>query len=246
MDGIPGTCGGTGMSRTSVQIGVRGLRKLGVISIDEPVSGNAYIVNTNWSADMLRVPKDKKDRPSGLKLSKRRPKNWSLNDQKVIIGGPKTDHHKNITYKEENSLIGRAPEASVADAVEQAQERNRSRRNSKISSTKKKGVNATVADLELVWRSAIEQNELYAFRSYSPWTMKEKGMMKNFMKSLTLKGGSLADYLEWVVDTWHTIAAARFAQGVRSSLIGGRCALLATGLIRDCQTFSRAGLCCCQ
>lgn len=33
-------------------------------------------------------------------------------------------------------------------------------------------------------------------------------MLKHFVKTATIRGGTIADYLEWVVDQWHTIAAA--------------------------------------
>lgn len=126
-------------------------------------------------------------------------------------GGARGAHYKNNTSKEGTSKKAN-PEGSLAETIENATNKNRQRRSSRVAAVKKKPtIKQTVADLEAVWRSAIAENDLYAVHSMVPWTGKEIGMLKQFMKSVEIKGGSLADYLEWVVDQWHTIGAAKFA-----------------------------------
>ena len=78
--------------------------------------------------------------------------------------------------------------------MEKAQEGTRQRRTKKVGAAKKKGINQTVADLELIWRTAIEDNDLYEFRYYIPWTLKEKGMLKHFMGSVPIKSGTIAGF----------------------------------------------------
>ncbi|PCJ68551.1 MAG: hypothetical protein COA62_15520 [Rhodobiaceae bacterium] len=130
---------------------------------------------------MLKVSKKNKTQTTGLKLPKEGVKNRPSRGQKVTFRGSESDPTKKVTLKEENLITSRAPTASVAVAVEKAKSETRQRRDTKIAAAKKK---PTVASLELVWRSAIEDNDLYAFSSFIPWTVKERGMMKNFMKSV--------------------------------------------------------------
>ena len=68
-EGIPGTCGGTGISVRAIRNGLQRLQEIGVISVTERTSGNTYSVNTSWRKVMLKVPKNKKERPTGLKVS---------------------------------------------------------------------------------------------------------------------------------------------------------------------------------
>jgi len=160
---------------------------------------------------MLKRPKQERTAKEGLKRSKRTAKMTEHVQPKWPTGTAKMAYYKNNTSKEDTSKKA-TPSVSLAETLETVTKEHRQRRTSKVAAVKKKPtIKQTVADLQAVWRSAIAENDLYTIHSMVPWTTKEIGMLKQFMKSVEIKGGSLADYLEWVVDQWHTIGAAKFA-----------------------------------
>lgn len=86
---------------------------------------------------------------------------------KVAYGRLKMSLHKKRTSEEEKNNNSRPPAASVAETLNTVAQENRQRRTEKVVAAKRKGINQTVADLELVWRTRIEDSDLYGFRSTS-------------------------------------------------------------------------------
>lgn len=113
---------------------------------------------------------------------------------------------KNLNQENFSSLNNTSFEnkKNLGKIVSETKQKTQQARDRKLEKAKSKKTKITPSDVEKVWLSTFR--EVYG-NTVTSFTMKEKGQIKNMLKSTEVEGGSFLDLTEWFVRDWLMIRA---------------------------------------
>lgn len=155
--------------------------------------------------EMLKQPKNKREKQSGLKQPKNTPaKIEGHNNKQNNASSLSKDNSEEGTYvrtqEVEEEDIHAELDLSVAESIKQAQNKN-------LEAVRKNKAEAkrlpTPWKMQKLWDKLVP--EYHAGAVGHVWTGKAKGQMKSFFYQLDEKGINQAEFFEFIIARWETI-----------------------------------------
>jgi hypothetical protein len=221
LEGIPDTVEPLNISRSTLIRSLKNLVSGGMLfRAYHRDGGSSFTINFSWGPEMLKQPKNPKQKTTGgLKSSKKiAEKSTEKGGVKMTLGGCQNDTHKYENNKSVHTGVSgkpQTPDTEVLSATEnltkstkEAQERSRAQRAKNLARAAER---ESVADLERLWQEAMRiAHPEYPIIS---WTKKQYGQARNLRDAFRAKNpdAKFAPFLKFCIDDWDRVIAFRFS-----------------------------------